>query len=455
MEMKQKLELRKLLSLQLQQSLNILSLHLLDLNCMIEEELLTNPVLEESQGKTELREGLPEHSLDDSSLPADLKEWDSLPAKPPAKNKSDLDLISSQMATSTSLQDVLLRQLGMFVTADEDLRIGQEIIGNIDENGYLRATLEEISASLHIEKKKVEKVLALVQQFEPAGVAARTVPECLLIQLDMLNEKDPLLREVIAHHLRDVAKKNYNAIAKSLKIPHEAIEPLIKKILKLNPKPGLNYTLQIVHRIIPDIIIEEKKGNLEITINNDYTPTLRINKVYRDMLKKGNLDQKTKEFIAGKLRRALELIRAVSKRESTLRRVIETIAEIQGDAIKEDLSGIKPLTFRCVAEKLSLHESTICRVVMNKYVKTPCGVIALKQFFSSHINNQDGQSISSIQIKSLIKELIDAEDKKDPLSDQDIVYALLKEHKLKLARRTVTKYREELKILSSTFRRHR
>ena len=463
MELNQRLELRKLLAPQLQQSLNILTLHLLDLNQIITEELHSNPVLEESSPKEPLskNESLnidPDTKQDIHPLPAGYDEFSDPPvynASAKKASKYDFDFTNSLIANKTSLLDVLYRQLGIFTNTDEDLKIGQEIIGNINENGYLRVPLEEISSKLQVSTEKVEKVLKLIQHFEPAGVGARTISECLLIQLDLLNENDPLLRKIVEFHLTDVAKKNYSRITKALKLPLEKIKPLIDQILKLNPKPGRNYSTEITYRIIPDIIIEEKKDDLEITINNEYTPTLSINKTYKEMLKKDNLDPKTREFLTEKLRRAMELIKALSKRQSTLRRVVEAIVEIQEEAIKEDLSKIKPLTFRQIAAKLNLHESTICRVIMNKYVKTPCGTIALKNFFSRHINDMNGQSVSSVQIKTIVKELIDQEDKRHPLSDQDIIKIFLQDHKLEIARRTIAKYRQELKILPSSYRRER
>jgi RNA polymerase sigma-54 factor len=447
MELRQRFEFRRVLAPEMRQSLNILTLHLLDLNQVIEEELLTNPVLEEFSPKEELTSPFSAEDL------AKLNSHSTLPNN--NSQAQDNEPHTSLLINKISLQDILLRQLGMFTDSDEDLKIGQEIIGNIDENGYLQASLEQIAAQLQVSEAKLDKVLSLIHHFEPAGVGARNISECLLIQLKLANELDSLTKSICLRHLDDIAKKNFNHISKILKEPQEKIELSIKKILKLNPKPGRNFSLDEAHRIVPDILIEEKAEGLEIIINHEYIPRLTVSKLYKDLLKKENLDLKTKEFITNKLRKALELIKAIEKRQSTLRRVVTTITEIQGEAIREDLSQIKPLTFKEIAEKLELHESTVCRVVMNKYAKTPCGVIALKNFFSSHIHHKNGESISSTSVKKLIKELIDQENKKQPLSDQDIVKILSNENNLNLARRTVAKYREELKLLSSTFRKER
>lgn len=458
MQMRQRFELKRLLAPQLQQSLKILTLPLMDLKAMVEEELNNNPFLEESQSKEELPKPVSSKKWDASTPSLSSQDGFAGYQHPDAnlnKNAADLDFRLDQLTKKASLEDILLRQLGMFTNTDEELRIGQEIIGNIDENGYLKATTDEIAKVLNTTTDEVENVLKIIQQFEPAGVGARTVSECLLIQLETANEKDPLIRKIVESHLEDVAKKNYSQIAKALKEPLEKIEPLIKKILKLNPKPGRNYSTEEIQRVIPDIIVEEKGEDLEITINDEDIPSLNISKTYREMLKKDTLDPKTKEFLSDKLRIALELLRAISKRKATLRQVMETVLKVQQEAIKEDLSHLKPLTFNEVAQDLNLHESTICRVVMNKYVKTPNGLIALKDFFTSHVHDTNGQAISSTHVKGLIKEFIDQEDKKKPLSDQDISRLLAERNNLNVCRRTVAKYREELKILSTTYRRER
>ncbi|MFH1128842.1 MAG: hypothetical protein V1699_05495, partial [Candidatus Omnitrophota bacterium] len=322
MEIRQKLELRKLLVPELNQSLKILALPLQGLETLISEELLNNPFLEEIPRK---------------APPLSFKR---------GLSQDELDFRMSLITKKVSLQEVLLRQLGMFVNTEQGFKIGYEIIGNIDDNGYLNVPLEVIAAAISVTLAEVENILKLIQQFEPAGVAARTVSECLLIQLDLANEKDPILRQIIEFHLDDVAKKNYNLIAKSLKEPLEKIEPLIKKISRLNPKPGRNYSQEEIQRIIPDIVVDEE---LEIAINDEDIPTLNVNKAYKDMLKNNDLAPTAKEYMAAKLHNAVALLRAVYRRKFTLRKIVEIIVEIQQEAILNDLSFLKPLTFREVA----------------------------------------------------------------------------------------------------------
>jgi len=435
MELRQKLELRRHLVLELRQSLNILALPALEVKDLLERELESNPLLEEARrDKTRTKT-----HTSTSSLSQD----------------SDWDFQASQITRKTSLQDILLRQLAIFTDNDEDFRIGQEIIGNIDENGYLKVQVEEIAASVIVNTASIENVLKLIQQFEPAGVGARSVAECLLIQLRFTNEEDSLLTKIIEFHLEDVAKKNYHLIAKALKEPLEKVECCIKKIHRLNPKPGTAYSVEETQRIMPDIIIEEKDDSLQISLNNETLPNININKMYQDLLKKDDLNAQTKEFLAEKMRTAQELIRAISKRQDTLRKVMEAVVEVQQEAILQDLSHLKPLTFAQIAEKIDMHESTVCRAVMNKYVKTPNRIVALKDFFAGRVYHQNGASVSSAHVKRLIKELIAQEDKKQPLSDLDISHALSQAHQLNVPRRTVAKYREELKLLSTTYRRQK
>ncbi|MDD5653957.1 MAG: RNA polymerase factor sigma-54 [Candidatus Omnitrophica bacterium] len=432
MELKQRLALKRLLVPQLQQSLKVLTLSLPDLKAMIDEELVNDPFLEDAP-------------------PAFLKP------KRAALSDKAMKFQLENLTRKASLQDVLLRQLGMFANNDSELKLGQEIIGNIDENGYLKASLQEIAQAQNATLEQVERTLKLIQQFEPLGVGARNVSECLLIQFTASGENDPLLKTIIENHLDNVAKKNYTLIAKALGTPAQTLEPLLKKISKFDPKPGRNYSGEETKQIIPDIIIEcnDEDEELEITINQEDIPNLSINKTYRQMLKDPNLDAQTKQFLSEKLANALELLRAISRRQTTLRRIVETVAEIQQEAIRGDLSCLKPLTFKDVAEKIDMHETTVCRAIMNKYVKLPFAVVALRDFFPSHVHGQFEESVSSNHVKKLIKELIEQEDKKHPLSDQDIHSILTKEKNLNLSRRTIAKYREELKILSTSYRREK
>lgn len=452
MELKQKLELRKLLAPELRQSLQILTLPIMDLKELVDQEMLDNPVLEEAPAESL------EKMLD--ALSSAAPDAHLLPGSPLSEEDNQKrEFAQSTMTKKVSLQDTLLKQLGMFADSADDIAIGHEIIGNIDDNGYLRASLEEIASALNISVQKTEKVLKIIQQFEPAGVGARNIPECLLIQLALAKETDPALLTIVKYHLEDVATKNYAKIAKALNESVEKVLELVGKISALDPKPGRNFSVDDIQQVIPDIIIElAEEGELKVTINNESMPRLLISKTYRQMARQKDLDPATKEFLTNKIKRAYEILRAITKRQSTLRRVVETIVQIQKEAITQDISLLKPLTFREVAQIIGMHESTVCRVVMNKYAQTPCGVYALKDFFPSKLpgaSNGSGEAVSSEHVKSLITDYIAAEDKKHPLSDEDIVKLLKEKKQLDVARRTIAKYREEMKILSSPYRRTR
>lgn len=440
MELGQKLELRKLLIPELRQSLKVLALGYLEIKDLIEHEIEINPCLEDARSEERVR----------------LSEYSSLPfAGQPAGEPSAAEYARSLITQRLSLHDVLFRQLGMFAATDEEFRAGREIIGNIDDNGYLSVSVDEIAGTLAMPAAKVRKCLALIQKFEPPGAGARGISECLLIQLDARNETDARLRRIVADHLPDLAKKNYSRIAKSLNESLDEVMPLIRKILRLDPKPGRNFSREEAVRIIEDAVITERDDEFQISINREDIPMLNVNAAYTRLLKDRKLDAQTKAYLRERLTRAREILRALSKRTYTLRKIIETIVEFQPEAVRHDLSRLTPMTFDDIAGKTGMHPSTVCRAVMNKYVRVPYGVVALKDFFSSHVYASDGRSVSSTRIKRLIAELIQAEDKRKPLSDFAIARILADRHRLSVSRRTVAKYREALKILAAFYRRER
>ena len=442
MKLTQKLELRRLLAPELKQSLQILALPLPDLKTLVDEELVNNPFLEESVATNAT-----------TLQPAPYLRR-SRSVKSTVSNE-DFDPLA-QLAKAPSLQEVLLQQWQMTVANGDEYSIGVEIIGNIDDNGYLNVPLEEIATSQRVTAEAVNKALKIIQNFEPLGVAARTIEECLLIQCAAMGENGPLITAIIEHHLTAVGDRKYALIAKELNASVAEVENCVKKIASLNPKPGLSFSHERTFHVVPDIFIEENDdGALEIRINQEDLPTLQINEEYRNILKKNNLSAEDKEYLKTQLQNALELLRAIARRRSTLRRVLEVIAGIQEEAVRDGLSHLKPLTLQEVADKIGMHESTVCRVVMNKYAETPQGIIALKDFFTSRVEQENGQAVSSQLCKEKISELIASEDKQHPWSDEELVGILLKDCGIKLARRTIAKYREELQLPSSTMRRQR
>jgi RNA polymerase sigma-54 factor len=471
MEIRQRLELKKLLAPELQHSLKILALPVLELRDLIDQELVENPLLDDNDETAAAETDQPgvdnadniQQSDDDfdtimSAVFPDYDDARSMYSDPAISedDESKRDFVQSLVTRKLSLQDTLLKQLGVHAVTDNDLIIGAQIIGNIDDNGYLRATIEEICAVCGCTAEQAENTLMIIQRFEPRGVAARSLEECLLIQLSASKQEyDPVLADMISGHLPDIASRDFGKIAKALKQPAARIEFLAGIISQLDPKPGRNFSAENAVQIIPDIEIEENDGKISITINNEYIPRLFISRHYKAMLRSKNLDPSAREFITNKMRRAYELIRAVSKRQSTLRRVTEAIVNIQKEAIIEDISLLKPLTFRDIAQRIEMHESTVCRVVMNKYAQTPRGVFPLKIFFPSKLQkaSETGEMVSSEFIKGLITDIVAGENAGKPLSDEAIAKNISEQHRVHVARRTVAKYREELKIPSSTYRR--
>ena len=442
MKLTQKVELRKLLVPELQQSLEILSLPLSDLKALVEQELVNNPFLEEKMVEA------PEGAVQIIAVRSQRNAFGNGPVE------SDVDPFA-QLAKLPSLNDVLSRQLGMALLDDAALRAGREIIGNIDHDGYFRCGLDEIAATAGVPVPVVEKTLKYIQHFEPLGVGARNIQECLLIQCEGRSIEDPLLEKIIAGHLDDVAKRKCDLIARQCRSTLSDVEASVRKLTSLNPKPGQNYAVEEICDIMPDILIEEKNGEIELHINKETLPAIVINEEYRDVLKNDSIPEETKEYLRLKLQDAMELLRAIARRQSTLRHVLEVVAGIQKDALLKGMSHLKPMTCQDVADKIDMHPSTVCRVVMHKYAQTPQGVVALKSFFTSGIQLENGEEVSSCHCKIKIKGLIEAEDKQCPFSDEDLAGILLKDNGIKLARRTVAKYREELKFLPSLLRRER
>lgn len=451
MAIKQKFEHQQkpIFTQSLRQSIKILELPLLELKNIVEAELVENPVIEEVQK--------------DPSSEAAITPQPQTEAPPEEDNtsifekgtapKEFADYEKPIPGKKESLEEALLRQLRINAKDESQIKIGTHIIDHIDENGYLREAIPALCAKAQASEEEVTKTLKLIQTFEPAGVGARDLKECLLIQLKKRNENDSLMLKLVENYIEDLAGQDLNKLLKKLKCTREELAHCIKKIRGLEPKPGRSYSTDEIAYIIPDITIEEKDEMLNIFAKDDTIPAVRINPVYKNMLKSKKVNEETKNFIRQRLANANNLIRAIASRKQTLTRVVSIIAETQKEALLEGIEKLKPLSLKEVAEKLGLHESTISRVVMNKYVETPIGIFALRDFFSTSLKREDGEDVSSQSIKLKIQELIEAEDKAHPLKDHEIAEFLKESEKTPIARRTVAKYREMLKIPPAPQRR--
>jgi RNA polymerase sigma-54 factor len=366
------------------------------------------------------------------------------------EDRDDLPF-ENMVRSTTSLADHLDEQLRLATEDPLERRIGGEIIGNIDEDGYLRAELEEVATRCQTTPQEVERVLTqMVQRFDPMGVGARTIQECLLLQLRADPPVDPLSEEIIEQHFDDLSRRRYADIARALKQPLDRIMESIEEIMGLEPKPGRSFGGSDARYIVPDVFVYKISGEYTVVLNEDGVPRLRVSSLYRSL--RNSPDEGARQYVDQKLRSALWLIKSVDQRQRTLRKVTTSIVKFQREFLDKGLAYLRPLSLRDVGEDVGMHESTISRVTTNKYVETPQGLFELKFFFHSGIASGDGEMVSSVSVKKMIQDLLANEDAAKPLSDQEVA-AILKGRGLTIARRTVAKYREELNILPSHQRR--
>jgi RNA polymerase sigma-54 factor len=357
------------------------------------------------------------------------------------------------LTKKTSLADHLMWQLNLSRLENLERSIAGEIIGNLDNDGYLHVSVEELAEQAACATEVVERALSAVQDFDPPGVASRNLQECLLKQIDLLDMSEDLVGVILRDHLEELENRRYQVIARSLQVPLEEVFGAAKFISSLDPRPGSPYGQDDVHYIVPDIFVYKISDEFVVVLNDEGLPNLRINSFYRNALSgSAQLDAKAGEYIQEKLRGALWLIKSIHQRQRTIFRVTKSIVKFQREFFERGVDHLKPLVLRDVAEDIEMHESTVSRVTTNKYVQTPQGLFELKYFFNSGINTTGGDSIASESVKSKIKELIADENTRKPYSDQKIV-ELLRDQGIDIARRTVTKYREMLGVGSSTQRK--
>ena len=356
------------------------------------------------------------------------------------------------VAAKTSLSEHLSWQWRFAATDDRELVLGSAVIGNLTDDGYLSIGVEELAVEAKCKPEEMAEILRRVQELDPPGVAARDLPECLLIQLDRLELSDSLAAEICRHHLHLVEKKDMPGLCRALKSSKEEVATAIEVIRGLEPRPGRAYSNTDSVYVTPDVYINKVGDEFVISLNEDGLPKLRLSKEYRQMLSNKEAEGETKKYLNEKLRGAAFLIRSIHQRQRTIYRVTEAIFKVQRDFLNYGVEHLKPLVLRDIADELGFHESTISRVTTNKYVYTPMGLFELKYFFDSPINRFQGEALASESVKNRIKQIITAEDPQKPLSDQRIV-EILQGSNIDIARRTVAKYREMLGLGSSSERR--
>ena len=458
-----KLSQKLILTPSLQQAIKLLPMSTLELAEMLNQELTENPLLEDevenqkeeasnNEEKPADKDDDPFSEIDYESFFSDYLDDGYRPRTP--YEVPELPPIENTLATTSSLADHLDWQLRMSSAEALMLEIGKAIVGNVDDDGYLQASVEEICSMGNYKQGEVEKALELVQGFDPIGVAARDLRECLLIQLKHLDVQDTVVQTMVANHLDLLQSHRFNELAKALGVSMEEVLERCEIIRRLDPKPGSKHNPKKSHYVTPDVYVVKVDDNYEIILNEDRLPQLRISSVYRRMLENKSADNEaTRSYVKEKLRNALWLIKSVDQRQKTIYKVSQSIVRQQKEFLDNGLEHLRPLVLRDVAIDIGMHESTVSRVVSNKYIHTVQGVFEMKYFFHSGIASTYGEAVSSVTIKQRIRKIVEDENPKRPLSDSKIV-GILEREGLRLARRTIAKYREELRIPPSNQRKN-
>ncbi len=464
LDLKQSLKLAQQLVMtpQLQQAIKLLQLSRMELAEMINQQMMENPVLEEDRSeetapveevsrKTEAEsagENSGEQSYDDLDWEKFLDHFITSSYGIRAAPEEDRPEHETRVAKNVSLCEHLLWQLRLSDFSREDEEIAEYLIGNLDEDGYLKTPLEHVAQQFKKTEAEIEKVLKKVQQFDPAGVASRNLQECLLLQLSQWHIQNPLAEKIIRNYFKELEKKDYRPIVRKEKVPLEQVKEAVKIICDLEPKPGRPFGEERVQYITPDLSVYRTGDNYSIMLNEDGLPKLRINSYYLNLLRSDS-PSATKEYIKEKLQGAMWLIRSIHQRQRTIYRVMESIIKSQKDFFDKGVAHLKPLVLREIARDIGMHESTVSRVTTNKWVHTPHGIFSMKFFFNSKINRLEGGAMASESVKERIRQVVTQEPCGRPFSDRELVAILRREYGIEIARRTVTKYREGMGYLCS------
>lgn len=467
-----KLQQRMVLTPTLQQAIRLLQLTRLELIQEASQELQTNPVLEEAttieeteaQAAAEPAPGEPapeatplqeyEEKIDVESYFQDYLETNLKYRGTQVEAPEEGPDTERYLSAPENLTEHLGWQVSLSRWTDREREIAGHVIGNLREDGYLASTLEEIAAEAGCTPEEAERVLKLVQQLDPLGVAARDLAECLRVQLTAFEEPDPVALKIVNEHLQDLERERPAQTAQKLGVPVERLEEALRVIRHLDPKPGLRYNNPVNPTVVPDVAVEKDGDGYRVILNEDGLPHLRISSHYRAMAEEGSPEagEEAMTYLKEKVRSALWFLKSIEERQRTIYKVAREIVDFQRDFLDKGPAHMRPLILRDVAERVGVHESTVSRVVSNKYMQTPRGVLPMKYFFATGIGTVDGVDVSSMKVKERIKALVDGEDSRRPMSDQRIA-DLLKREGILLARRTVAKYREELNIPSSSRRK--
>lgn len=466
----QSLALQQVLSPQLQQSLLVLQVPLLELRNLVQQEMETNPVLEElpdepaSDSQSESEAAVDDNFKNEFEKLASLdEEWrdymaqsassgaDGFRSSQEAQDKRQFFFDS--IAAQETLQQNLLGQLNQIALNAGDRKAAELIIGNIDDNGFLQSTPEEMALNSGMPQEDFERMLALIQSFYPPGVGARDLRECLLIQLKREGKEKSLEYKIVSEHMDELGRRRFPEIARQVGISAEDVQKAADNIGRLNPRPGQLFAAAPQDYVLPDVTVEKVDGEYQISLNNEQIPHLRISNLYKDIIASGNTQSsEVKDYIRDKIRSGKFLIRSIHQRQQTISNIAQQIVARQRDFLDHGPSHLKPMTMAEVADAVGVHETTVSRAVSGKYMATPQGIFEMKYFFTPGYQTATGESLSNTSVKEAILDLVKRENGNEPLSDNEIV-EILSERGIPIARRTVAKYRTELNILPSHMRR--
>ncbi|MFX3622563.1 MAG: RNA polymerase factor sigma-54 [Ectobacillus sp.] len=416
--------LRLVMTQELRQALAILQYNAQELTEFLYEQSLENPLIELKSSKGSKQRG----------------------------TRTVQNQIEVYSTYSITLRQHLLNQLQEQSVNSEDKRILTFLINNIDKNGYLQETDEELMSLLNMPIEKIRKYIEIVQMLEPAGVGARTLQECLILQLKRLQKRSPIAEEILINHFKCFAKKDWRKLSQSLKCKTDELEEAVNLILSLHPKPGIAFDAEKPLYIVPDIVVKKKDNCLTIQLPEGNIPKIEIQEEYSALLR-GEAEKEVASYLSEKYEHVQWILRSLQQRRATLLNVMGIIIEKQSEFFQNGPLFLRPLSLKEVAEELGLHESTVSRATRNKYVQTPYGLYEMKYFFSNSVAGIADEGVSSRRVKELIKEFVGAENKRKPLSDQKLAELLQREHDVLVSRRTVAKYREQLKIPASSQRK--
>ena len=471
-KMAMRAEQRLVMTAMLQQAISLLPLSRMEMQQAVQQEMLENPLLEEIQDEgKEVADGeMPELRDDAPTGENDARgemeiDWeniaqDSYDDFSPPLSDDDFPLREQTLARPDTLHEHLERQLGLSAAPEPVARVAEQIIWNVNEQGYLEAEAEELAAGVGLGPGEAEKALTLVQEFDPPGVGARTLQECLLIQLKNLalsmsadGPLTDLARSLVLYDIEKMDERQYAKLAKANGVEVDDVIRAILIIRSLDPHPGLRFSDERTEVVVPDVSVEKRGGEYEVTLNDDGLPLLRVSPLYAAMASdRSGTPPETRKYLDERLRAAAWFVKSIEQRRQTILKVSRSIVRFQKDFLEHGVRRLKPLVLRDVAQDIGMHESTVSRVTTEKYMDTPQGVLSFKYFFHSGLGSRAGGSASSVAVKQIIEKAVRLENPREPLTDQQIADRL-REEDVMIARRTVTKYRKELRILPASKRR--